>query len=79
MIRLGEMTAAALLQRNQFTIDEYHRMGETGILYEYDRVEIINGEIVYLSPIGLRHMACEKRILNKMLSLQTKEKIILHI
>ena len=45
------------LQRRQFTVQEYHKMAESGILTEDDRVELIAGEIVKISPIGLRHTA----------------------
>ena len=44
-----------------FTVDEYHRMGEAGIFTEDDRVELIEGEIVQMSPIGNRHAACVDR------------------
>ena len=47
-----------LLARRRFTVDEYHRMGEAGILHEGDRVELIRGEIVQLTPIGNPHAAC---------------------
>ena len=54
------MTAAPL--RHAFTVDEYHRMGEAGILGEDDRVELIEGEIVDMAPIGNRHKSAVNRL-----------------
>jgi len=50
------------LRRRRFTLDEYHRMGEAGILGEDDRVELIEGEIIETAPIGCRHAATVSRI-----------------
>jgi|SRR5690349_15395306 Uma2 family endonuclease len=44
--------------RRLFTIEEYHRMGEAGILGEDERVELIDGEIIEMAPIGTRHLGC---------------------
>ena len=44
-----------------FTVDEYYRMGEAGIFGEEARLELIEGEIIEMSPVGSRHVACVNR------------------
>lgn len=44
--------------RYKFTVEEYMRMGEAGVFPPDVRVELIEGEIVDMSPIGDRHAAC---------------------
>jgi Uma2 family endonuclease len=46
------------IRTRRFTVEEYHRMAEAGILGEDDRVELVGGELVEMTPIGTRHLAC---------------------
>ena len=39
----------------KFTVEEYYRMAEVGILHPEERVELIDGEIVLMAPIGPQH------------------------
>lgn len=50
------------ITHRRFTVDEYHRMAEAGILTEDDRVELLDGEIVAMTPIGSRHAGCVNRL-----------------
>lgn len=50
------------IERYQFTVADYERMGEMGILDEDDRVELVAGEIVRMSPIGRRHVQAVNRL-----------------
>jgi Uma2 family endonuclease len=54
---------AVQLLRRQFTVAQYHQMVEAGILTEDERVELIEGEIIEVSPIGRRHAACVNRLI----------------
>jgi hypothetical protein len=51
----------AELPKRLFTVDEYYRMAEVGILDADARVELLEGEIVEMSPVGVRHVACVNR------------------
>jgi Uma2 family endonuclease len=66
------------VSRRKFTVSEYHRMLESGILAEDDRVELIEGEIVEMTPIGPRHAACVDR-LNALLSSQAGGRAIVRV
>jgi len=50
-------------------------MAEAGILSEDDRVELIEGEIVEMSPIGSHHAACVKR-LNRLFSRSVSDAVV---
>ena len=54
----------ARLLPGPFTVDSYHRLAELGILDEDDRVELLDGQIVEMTPIGGAHAACVIRLTN---------------
>jgi Uma2 family endonuclease len=64
--------------RRLFTVNEFRRMAEAAIFREDDRVELISGEIVEMTPIGSRHAACVSR-LNHMLGPHVGGKAILRV
>jgi Uma2 family endonuclease len=62
IVEIKQTAMSVQIVKRQFNATEYNRMAETGILSEDDRVELIAGEIVEMSPIGSRHAACVRRL-----------------
>jgi len=57
--------ALALATRQRpLTVEEYHRMAEAGILGEDDRVELLDGRLIAMSPIGPAHLHCVNRLVD---------------
>ena len=54
------------LKRYRFTRSDYHRMAQTGILSPDARVELIDGEIIEMNPIGRRHKASVDRLARRL-------------
>jgi Uma2 family endonuclease len=50
------------IRPHRFTVAEYHRMAEAGILNEDSRVELIRGQIIDLAPIGAPHLGMVNRL-----------------
>jgi Uma2 family endonuclease len=66
------------IRRRRFTAEEYHLMGEAGIFGEGERVELIEGEVVQMNPIGSRHAACV-RILTRLLGRSLDDEFFLDV
>jgi len=64
------------ITKRLFTVHDYHRMGEAGILSEDDRVELIYGEILAMSPIGPRHNAAVDRANRAMVNIAGERAIV---
>ncbi|HRC71584.1 MAG TPA: Uma2 family endonuclease [Candidatus Competibacter sp.] len=54
----------ALKPRHRWTVAEYHRMAEVGLLNEDSRVELIDGEIIEMAPIGSQHSGKVNRFIS---------------
>ena len=55
------MSSVATMPQTQpcpyrFSVEEFHKLGEAGIFRPRDRVELLDGEIILMSPIGIRHV-----------------------
>lgn len=69
---------AVQILRWQFTVADFARMLEVGFFTEDDRVELIDGEVRVMSPIGPRHAAFVKR-LNAVLNRQLGDAAIISV
>jgi Uma2 family endonuclease len=67
-----------ILATKKYSLTDYHKMIEIGIIKGEDKVELIRGEIVKMSPVGLKHATCVKK-LNQLFSQKLGTKVILGI
>jgi Uma2 family endonuclease len=66
------------VSRRRFSADDYQRMGQAGILRAEDRVELIDGEILAMTPIGPRHCASVDRA-NRVFVIKAGESAIVRV
>lgn len=62
--------------RHAFSVHDFARMRESGILTEDDRVELIDGEVRAMSPIGPLHAAIVRRLVKRLTVLVGDQAII---
>ncbi|MFN0124074.1 MAG: Uma2 family endonuclease [Blastocatellia bacterium] len=65
----------AQLERYLISTDLYHQMIATGVLGEDERVELLEGELIKMSPIGPRHAGVVDR-LNRLLNKKLRHEIV---
>jgi Uma2 family endonuclease len=63
MICTRRKSVSIQLTPRRFTAAEYGQMIEAGVFGQDERLELIDGEIVEMSPIGDRHAACVRRLI----------------
>ncbi len=56
------MSAVFTATRHKLTVEAYHDLGVTGHLTEDDRVELIEGELIDMAPIGGHHLSGVNRL-----------------
>jgi Uma2 family endonuclease len=61
---------------HRITVDQYYRMAEVGLLAPHECVELIDGVIVDMAPIGSRHAGALRR-LNQLLTVAVDARAIL--
>ena len=62
--------------RHAFSVHDYARMRKIGILTEDDRVELIDGEVRTMSPIGPLHAAIVRRLVKRLIELVGDQAIV---
>ena len=56
-----------LRHRHRFSVDDYYRMAVVGILRPDSRVELIDGEVIEMPPIGPRHASIVTELQNRLI------------
>lgn len=68
-----EMLAA---KKRGFTVDDYYYLADVGILDEDDRIELIDGEIVLMSPINVPHAYCVRAFTMEFYMMASEQAVI---
>ena len=66
---MDDVLAEVEAPRRLFTVEEYYRMADAGVFTPEERVELIEGEVIAMTPIGSRHMSCVARLTHRLASM----------
>lgn len=71
--------AGRKLKVRKLTVNDYHRLAEVGVLRPEERVELLDGELVEMSPIGRRHAAYVNRLCRLFVETLPESRAIVHV
>ena len=60
------MQLAPAIAYHPLTVDDYHKLGEAGVLHEDDRVELVEGMLIDMVPTGTGHAGQVNRLVNRL-------------
>ena len=60
------MNAATARERTRISVNRYQKMVAAGILSDSDRIELINGDMVNMAPIGPKHASITARLTKQL-------------
>lgn len=75
---MNQATPQSLERRHRLTVHEFHKMGEAHILPPEARVELIDGELIDMAPIGPDHAGIVNQ-LNRLLTFAVGDKAVISI
>jgi Uma2 family endonuclease len=62
---VSDMAALEALRR-QFTVEEYNKLGEAGVIASDERVELLDGDIIVVPPQGPPHFSVVARMAQRL-------------
>lgn len=62
--------------RHLISVDEFERMIGSGVYADSPRLELVNGEIIEMSPIGERHASKVDRLTRRLITLLGEDAIV---
>jgi Uma2 family endonuclease len=76
MIAIAKPTQSTAPAKHRFTVEQYYKMADVGILTIEERTELIEGEIIEMSPIGAKHAGSINRLNRKFSAIVGNQAII---
>jgi Uma2 family endonuclease len=70
------MNAVIEPRRHRLSIDDFERLGAAGILAPDDRVELIEGDLIDMPPIGTGHMSVSNRLIRLLVRRAADDAIV---